>query len=283
MNLVHALDPSSALALPITGRQTVATFHDLLPLLLRNTYYGAGDRVFSLFAYHIASRCDVLVAVSEQTKSEVSKYLSVSPNKIRVISHGVADHFRVVPKMKDRSLIGYVGDINPRKRVDFLLEGFALLKRRYLREARLVIVGTPVAQFLRDERAKLAEKASEGGLRDSVSFAGRVSEERLVALYNKMSVLVLPSDYEGFGFPIVESEKCGTPVIVRGDAKISSEVSAACLKVGSADELAQTLFEMLTNSELYNMRQRLAREHAAQFTWERCISQTLSLYQELAG
>src|SRR5689334_8438819 len=41
VKLVHALDPSSAIALPLTGRATIATFHDLLPLLLRDSYYGA--------------------------------------------------------------------------------------------------------------------------------------------------------------------------------------------------------------------------------------------------
>jgi glycosyltransferase involved in cell wall biosynthesis len=281
VDLVHALDPSSAMALPFLGHPTVATIHDLMPYLLRGAYYGAGDRMFSLLAYRAASRCDAVVAVSQQTKAEVEHYLRVAPSKVRVVPHGVSDEFRVMPDVsKEPFTVGYVGDINPRKRLDFLLQAFALVKRSFP-AAKLMLVGTNVARFLDSEKTRVLRVARELGVEQDLVATGRVPELELVRLYNRMRVLVQPSDYEGFGFPILEAERCGTPAIVRADARISPEVSAACLKVAAPEDLSQAIGRLFSDSEFFSEAAEKAREHAAQFTWARCVSETLAVYASL--
>jgi glycosyltransferase involved in cell wall biosynthesis len=280
-NIIHSTDPSSALALPFTGRRTLVTFHDLMPFLLRDGSYGTGNRMFSLFVYRVASMCDAIIAVSEQTKQEVIKYLGVPEGKIQVIHQGVSDVFRILPAVQKRNLIGYVGDITPRKRIDLLIRGFHLLKTHYSTDAKLIIVGSSIAEHLREEKVKLMRLVQQLDLQESVIFTGHVSTERLVELYNEIKVLVLPSEYEGFGFPIVEAERCGTPVIVRKGVRISPEVSSECLSVGSAEDLAQTACDLILDPELYENRRRAAIEHSRLFTWEKCVAKTAHAYNIL--
>lgn len=281
MQLVHALDPSSAIALPFLGRPTVATIHDLMPLLLRGSYYGAGDRIYSLLAYRAASRCNAIIAVSEQTKGEVEHYLHVPSSRITVVQHGISDEFGVVTNIpKEPFTVGYVGDINPRKRIDFLLHGFAIVKKGFPK-AKLMLVGTNIARFLDSEKTRVLRLAQELGVDQDLVATGRVAGPELVRLYNRMRVLVQPSDYEGFGFPILEAEKCGTPAVVRADARISPEVSAAALRVRTHEELAEGISRLFSDSEYYDEMAEKARRHASAFTWARCVNQTLAVYAGL--
>lgn len=277
--LLHATDPSSAIALPALGVATVATIHDLMPLILRDAHYGEADRLFSTLCYGTSARCDAIIAVSNQTGREVAHYLKVPSHKVRVIHHGVSEDFRVLSIKRDK-FVGYVGDINPRKRIDLLIEAFAMVRSRH-EDCRLLIVGKNIAQYLDSESERIRRMVKSLGLENSVIFTGHVSEEELVRLYNVMKVLVLPSDYEGFGFPIIEAERCGTPVVVRKGTRISEEVSECALKAGSVKELAEQISLMLSESKFSEEVSAAGMRHSAEFTWERCVAETDALYRSL--
>lgn len=278
--VVHATDPSSAFPLPFTGRISVVTFHDLMPLLLGKNY-GMGDRVFSRIAYNVARACKAIITVSQQTRQELIQYLNVPVEKIHVIPLGVSEEFRILEGTeKEEETIGYVGDINPRKKLDFLLEGFALL-RKERPSAKLMIIGSNVAEYLDAERQRLLRLVEKLGIKPNVTFTGRVSERRLIEFYNRMKILVLPSEYEGFGLPILEAERCGTPAMIRKGVRISPEVSSACLTTSTPVELAQTILDLLADPKNYRRKVEIGVEHSTQFTWENCIQRTILLYNTL--
>lgn len=277
--LFHATDPSSAIGLPRAGPPTVVTIHDLVPLLLGRVYYTAGDRVFSTLSYASSVKCDAIVAVSEQTKRELVRYFKVPPRKVRVIHHGVSESFKPTPGPRE-PVVGYVGDINPRKRIDLLLEAFAIVQRGRP-EAKLVIVGKNIAEYLTTESGRIRGMVKTLGLEGSVVFTGHVSEEELVKRYNSMRVMVLPSEYEGFGFPILEAQRCGTPVIVRKGVRIPEEVAASALKAGSVSELAELISEVLDEPRFAEEVAAAGLRHSGTFTWGKCVAETLSLYRSL--
>lgn len=276
-SVIHATDPSSALALPFAGRTSVVTFHDFIPLLLRRGF-GTRDRLFSYFVYKLAASCDAVIAVSQQTKQEIVAYLGVPREKINVIHLGVSEEFKVLNEIeKDEETIGFVGDIHPRKRLDFLLEGFALLTKDRP-NARLIVIGSNVAEYLYEERMRLVRLIDKLGVARNVSFVGRVDGKQLVESYNRMKVLVLPSEYEGFGLPILEAERCGTPVIVRKNARISPEISTACLKVDTPTSLADAIRDLLSDENRFRNAASEGLRHSVQFTWEDCVNDTVRLY-----
>jgi glycosyltransferase involved in cell wall biosynthesis len=275
VDILHATDPSSAVVFPLTGKKSVVTFHDLASLLHMGQF-GSGDRVFAKLVLRMTANPSKIIAVSEQTKAELVARLNVPPEKINVVNLGVSESFHVITNIrKDAETIGYVGDLNQRKRVDFLIRGFAVLKAKRP-HAKLVIVGSGV------ESANLRSLVQKLGVRD-VDFVGKVGEEKLAELYNSMTVLVLPSDYEGFGLPIIEAQSCGTPVVIRSDARISPEVARACVKVSSEESLALELEVLLTEKKMYSMIKEDGLRIAGSFTWGRCATETLKTYTEVLG
>ena len=111
---------------------------------------------------------------------------------------------------------------------------------------------------------------------------GYVDDADLPVLYSAATVFVYPSLYEGFGLPPLEAMACGTPVISSNAASLPEVVSDAALTIDPTDidALAQALVEVLSSPERQeDLRQRGLRR-VAQFSWDRCATETLSVYRE---
>ncbi len=102
----------------------------------------------------------------------------------------------------------------------------------------------------------------------------------MVRAYNSFDVFVLPSEWEGFGLPILEAQRCGVPVIVREDAHIPAEVSKCCLKASSEEDMADKIYELLTDADLRQSMTEQGLEYTQQFAWERTAHETLKVYEQ---
>jgi len=112
------------------------------------------------------------------------------------------------PRLADRRQILCVGRLDdPRKNVGLLLEALARLPDPLRATSRLLLAGSagPTPDFWL--------RAQALGLRDSVEFVASPSEEKLVRMYQRAAVFVLPSDEEGLGIVILEAMACGVPVV----------------------------------------------------------------------
>ena len=121
------------------------------------------------------------------------------------------------------------------------------------------------------------------GLTRDVEFKGFVPASKLAETYSSFDVFALPSDWEGFGLPILEAQRCAVPVIIREEALIAEEVSRSCLKAGSERDMADKLLQLLSDRD---SRERVAEEgleYSQQFTWERAVQRTLEVYQKAMG
>ena len=133
-----------------------------------------------------------------------------------------------------------------------------------------------------DERYPEAKQAAERlGLKDTVKFIGPVTDADLPALYGGAEVFVFPSQYEGFGFPVLEAMACGAPVVCSNRSSLPEVAGDAALLCDPNDTeaLAHTIEQALTDRNLCaGLRQRgLAR--AAQFSWEQTAQSTLKVYR----
>jgi glycosyltransferase involved in cell wall biosynthesis len=276
--LFHATDPSSALGLPTFQTTSIVTIHDLMPLLSKiGSHYTQSDRIFATLCYGISAKCDSIIAVSEQTKREFTHSMRVSPRRVTVVHHGISETFRDL-RLERGKVVGYVGDINPRKRIDLLIKAFGQVRSRHP-DSKLLIIGKNIAEYLSVELQLLKTMVTGLGLQDSVIFVGHVSDIELVRLYNSMKVLVMPSEYEGFGFPILEAQRCGTPVIVRNGARISEEISRFAAHVDSTEDLADEISLFLSSPRHFADFSEAGLLYSRTFTWENCVSSTVSVYQ----
>ena len=169
----------------------------------------------------------------------------------------------------------HVSSTIPRKRIDVLLEMFSGF-RRLRPDARLVRVGGALTR----EQQRLAERLN---VLDALVQLPFLERPQLAALYRRASVVVLPSDREGFGLPVVEAMACGTPVIASDIPALREVGGTAALYAPPGD--VRRWVEALAQLEI-EQRDPAARERrraaclsaAAKFDWRRYAAQMAALY-----
>jgi glycosyltransferase involved in cell wall biosynthesis len=277
--------------------KVIVTVHDIIPYILRDhpqlrTYRTAADALFDRMAMAGLRRADRLVADSDYTRRCVVEHLGIAAERIDVVYLGIAhERFRPSPVLSDirrryglpeglRYLI-YVGSEDPRKNLPALVRALAEV-RRAAPDVEFIKVGR--AHF-DSERRCLSELAGRLGVRQAIHFLDDVPEDDLPALYNLAEVCVMPSFYEGFGFPALEAMACGTPVVCAHASSLPEIVGTAGALVDPHDELAlaRMLTVLLGDEERRRRLGQGGRKQAAGFTWERAVSETQRLYARLAA
>jgi len=280
-DIVHATCPITALSFPLINKLKVVTYHDSYSILGKESDVSPHARLLLPLVYRaVGAHSDRVIAHSTQTREELVGDLHVPDHKITTVNSGI-DHRFVPFHTKDENpwyTIGYLGGISSsRKRVDYLIAAFSHLKRKHPElKTRLVLCG--------DEgggATKLRLLAESLGILPDVDITGPVPDEKLVETYNSFDVFVLPSEWEGFGFPILEAQRCGVPVIIREDARIPKEVSSDCLKATSEEDMSDKIHDLLTNTRLRQAVVDQGLEYSQEFTWERTVQQTVDVYEEL--
>ena len=169
----------------------------------------------------------------------------------------------------------HVSSTIPRKRIDVLLEVFSAFRRRHP-DARLVRVGGPLTR----EQQRLAERLDVDGSLVHLPFPER---PLLAAVYRRASVLLLPSDREGFGLPVIESMACGTPVIA-SDIPALREVggtAAIYAPPGDVSRWVDTLLRFHSEQAdpaIREVRRAACITAAAAFDWKRYAAEMADLY-----
>ena len=201
-----------------SGRMIV-TIHDLTHIILPKILPSKFAYIYARIMIGIAAyKAKHIFTVSENTKSDIVKYYHINPKKITVIYNGVGEEFvkknqkefsylytkYSIPKNK--KVLMYVGNLKKHKNLENLLEAFANLKSK--EEYRLILVGKAFKNI--DE---IEEKEKKLKIKKYVIHTGAVSQKELIDFYNLADLFIFPSLYEGFGLPVLESLKCGTPVI----------------------------------------------------------------------
>lgn len=229
------------------------------------------------------NQLDGRVAVSELAKGTISRYFA---GDYRIIPNGV-DYERFAKPVPppphladDRPTILFVGRIEARKGIQFLLQAFAQVKRG-LPEARLVLVGEGGL------KAQFKAMAMDLRLKD-VLWEGYVSPEMLPAYYQRADVFCAPSTVnESFGITLVEAMSAGTPLIASemGGFRMvaTNEVNALLVPPKDADALAAAMERMLSDEELREKLAAAARERGRAFGWDRVAGQLLDYYRELGA
>jgi len=111
-------------------------------------------------------------------------------------------------------------------------------------------------------------------------------DDRLLsALYQYAAVFVYPSLYEGFGIPPLEAMQCDCPVICSNTSSLPEVVGQAAYLFDpeSTELLREALDNMLYDTAMVETYIDRGREHAAGFSWDQCVAETLTLYRQLAG
>jgi glycosyltransferase involved in cell wall biosynthesis len=252
-------------------RRAVATFHDLF--VMTGEYSTPEFRVrFTEQARDAAERADLIVAVSQFTRSQVISLLGVEPAKVRVVHHGVrALDYRAEERQK---IVLNVGAIQKRKNIVRLVEAFETVDASW----RLVLAGA-----LGYGSGEILARIAASPAHHRISLPGYVSAADLSAWYARAAIFAFPSLDEGFGMPVLEAMSAGTPVVTSDCSALPEVAGDAALLVDpeNTEALAQALRDLTQKDDLRDELSRRGAARAQLFTWDKAVAETWNLYREV--
>ncbi len=236
-------------AAPRFDGPVVLTVHDLSTVLHAQTQDPKRARHFAQSLLRRAREAARVITPTAAIAEEVVEHLGVAREKVRFIHHGVDALFAPDPLIEREPFVLFVGDNGPRK-------GLETLRAAMPAGHDLITAGPP--HF--------------------------VPEAQLLSLYRRASALVLPSIYEGFGFPLIEAFACGTPVIASDDPALVEVSGGAGLHFprGDSTALQTQLKRVLGDKALRDELSARGLERAKLFRWDDCAAAHLDVYQEAA-
>jgi len=228
-----------------------------------------------------------IIANSDFTAQDLSETLKLDPKKITRIYPGVDDFYRQLPKNDvrlsrfrnerglNRPFILSVGTLEPRKNVSALIRAFNYLKQSPgLKDLGLVIAGP--RGWLYD---KILKKTESSPYRDRIRIWGRATPEEILFLYNLASVFVYPSFFEGFGFPPLEAQNCGLPVVASNRSSLPEVLGNSALLADPwrISELALAIESVLRDHKMSEMLKARGFENARKFDWKKSAREVIAL------
>lgn len=219
-----------------------------------------------------------IICVSQDTKAVLKKQYDLTDTKLTYIPNGVTEHDIHPFITKTHKQILYVGRIDKRKGVEFLLKSMKIITS-IDPTIKLAIVGEG------KDREALEKFCRKHAL--SVKFYGFVPDEKLIDLYTNSSIQIVPSLFEGFGISVLEGMARGLPVIgTRVDgikSIISHEKNGMLVEYGNEQELANAVLFLLNDPALQKQLVTNAFQELTNYKWNDIYHQTLSVYEQLTN
>jgi glycosyltransferase involved in cell wall biosynthesis len=289
-DIFHVIDHGYAhVAAFLPKNRTVVTCHDLILLKGEDGTTGVRGTRTSVFRFRWSTsylrQVAHVICVSRSTRADVMRYWSVDETRLSVIPPGIGVRFRPLDNERAwrlrqapelvKHLILHVSTGFPYKNVSTTLRVLAALRESGV-DGTLVRVGAP----LNNTEVSLAKELR---VHAQVVECGRVDDERLVELYNACEVLLFPSFYEGFGWPVLEAMACGTPVVT-SDAPALVEIAGDAGLVASPQDvrgLTGAVRSILEDPEVASDLRARGVARASQYTWSRTATGVADVYAKV--
>jgi glycosyltransferase involved in cell wall biosynthesis len=224
----------------------------------------------------VSRRLDAVITVSEDSKRRITKDFGVKPERQTVVYNGIdTSIFRPVRSIKKiPGKILFVGNVEDGKK------GFIyLLKAMNTIDSRIRLTVVDGGSPHRNITGMLMKKYN---LYDRVDFPGAASQDELVRHYNEAEITVVPSVYEGFGFPAAEAMACGSPVISSDGGALPEVVGDAGIIIPSRDHAAiaeAVNFLAFDKKHLREFRDNGIDRVKHLFRWDTAVKQMTDLFE----
>jgi glycosyltransferase involved in cell wall biosynthesis len=286
LDVFHGLSGELPHFLPRKVKRVV-TVHDLI-FLRYPEFYKAIDRVFyKRKLVHACSEADAIVAVSQQTASDLVSMLNVPREKIQVIYQGCHPQFSVAVSVESKEAVRRkynlpreyflnVSTIEERKNLLTLVEALALLDPPV--RLPLVVVGKKTKYF-----GAVIVRVKQLKLEAFITFIDNMKFSDLPAVYQSAKVFIYPSVFEGFGIPIVEAIESNIPVVSSTGSCFSEAGGPAAIYVDPTDReaLAKAIGEVSTDKATREKMVRDSKAYVGRFQSRKIADEMMALYSRL--
>lgn len=268
----------------------IVTITDLIFIRYPN-YFPLWDRNYYFCSFkQAAEKARMIIAISEATKSDIVNFFNIPEKKIEVIYPGFESHLLKYHheeaenvcdlfRLPERYILA-VGTLEPRKNALRLAQAFdqLLQQRKIGKDTGLVFAGRK-GWFYREILRKIDSLPS----RSSIHFIDEPSDSQLAALYQSASVMAYISEFEGYGYPVLEAMSFFLPLLLSRVASLPEIAGDAAVYVDpyNTESIAEGLFRLLDDEHLrYNLSQG-ANKRLVDFSAEKMAEKTVKLYRKV--
>jgi glycosyltransferase involved in cell wall biosynthesis len=280
-------EPAYQLPIRPVASKLVVTVHDLSPFVHPETNTRKYNLYWRAVTRSAIRKAHAIIVPSEFVRQEVSDRFPDAGDRLVVVPSPVSTAFS--PGSVDVSILERYGvrrpfiltaaKYEPRKNLSVLLQALPSIRRRLGDDMRLVAAGESPVAF-----RSIRDLIRRSGITDAVRFTGYIPEPHLVALVRSAAVVVVPSLYEGFGYPVAEALACGTPVAAARKASLP-EVGgdlAEYFDPERPESVAEIVSLMLEDEDLRRRVRLEGPSWVAQFRPEPVASRLLQIYADVA-
>jgi len=226
----------------------------------------------------VAGTLSHIITVSKSSMHDISRDFNIPLQRFKVIPNGIdTDLFHPIPEIKREKncIIVTSSAETPLKGLHYLLEAVAEISTT--RKIKLVVVGTL------KKNGEIERRLTKLGIKKCVTFTGRIENDAFVRHYAKAFLAIVPSVYEGFGFPAGEAMACGLPVISTTGGALPEVVGNAGILVPPANPgaLVKAILTLMDHPEhAKQMGNAGFNRVRGRFTWKRAAEMTVEAYRE---
>jgi glycosyltransferase involved in cell wall biosynthesis len=250
----------------------VTVFHDLQHKRQPQNFRWFDLPFWRMLLYGAARRSRHLLADSEATRVDLTRFYHLPAEKITVAPLGVdPSFFRIAQRRRPRRYFLAVSTLHPHKNLDGLIEAFARFHPAHP-EFELVLAG--MRGF---HTAPLEQLRASLGLENSVRFTGWIPRQDLYDLFAGAYAFFYPSRFEGFGLPVLEALAAGIPAAVSNVQPVSGIAGEAALQFDPADTgaIAAAMERLVSDDALRDRLAALGPVQAGKFSWKETARVTL--------
>jgi glycosyltransferase involved in cell wall biosynthesis len=269
----------------------VVTIHDIAFLYFKKDYFIV-DRIIQYYKIkYSCQKADLIIAISEFTKKDICRRFNIIADKVQVLYQTVQDIFKVKYQREEiLQTLGlyhlpthfylYVGSITERKNLITAISAWQSLPETY--QIPFVIIGGSNRNY-RKKLIKEIKLLSEEN-QNKILFR-TVENNHLPLIYQRASIFIYPSFFEGFGIPVLEALYSGTPVITSKTSSLPEVAGpgAYLIDPSSSKELRDGIIYFMSNHESREKSIEAGYEHIKKFHAEELSSRLLKIYQGLLG
>lgn len=284
LQVFHGLSQELPLNLPSKIKKVI-TVHDLIFYRYPEFYKSIDVAIYKKKLKSAVDRADNIIAISEQTSCDLQEFLKVDPSRITIIYQGSHPNFkrRLSRAEIDSVTARYnlpaeyiltVGTIEKRKNLMTVVKALSLIPKSS--RIPLVVLGRPTTYF-----KEVVAVARERGVLSDMIVPGNVPFPDFPAIYQKASLFIYPSLFEGFGIPLVEAIESRVPVITSHGSCFSEAAGPSSIFVDPTDEeaLADGINRVLLDSALAKSMVAASSEYIRKFEPAAIANKLMSVYQ----
>jgi glycosyltransferase involved in cell wall biosynthesis len=291
LDIYHGLSQELPIGVDKLDCVKLVTIHDLL--YLRNPgHYSLIDRMTYKFkAKYACDKADKVVAICEQTKKDLVEYLKVDPLKIVVLYQSCGPQFSCEWARDDLEKLTlkynlsenyflFVSAFEENKNPINLVSAFALFKEKNKSsDFQLVLLGKGSDEY----EKQLFKVVGESAYSEDIKVIQNYQYDELPGFYQKAFTTCLPSYFEGFGLPIIESLFSKTPVITTDDTCFRETAGDCAIYVDpySPSSIAQAMEKLVEDKDFREDLVLRGYDYVQRFNLNETSKKMIQFYQDL--